>query len=204
MLDDLDITIHYDHAGSAYHRPKHLKSLNASVADHYERVLVLLRDPRDTVVSAFHHVTKRAPNYDGSLSEFIRDPCRGIAKIVRFHQIWRAAASRREGVAIVTYEKLHSDPEQTLAFAAAFFGYTPTADRIAEVVTQNRFVLMQSRERSGVYAPTYGGLLSPRNVDDINTYKVRKGRVGSYLEELSAEDIAYCNAILEEGLFWSR
>jgi hypothetical protein len=38
--------------------------------------------------------------------------------------------------------------------------------------------------------------LRPRHLDDPETFKVRRGEVGSYLEYLSAEDIAYIDAAI--------
>ena len=42
--------------------------------------------------------------------------------------------------------------------------------------------------------------LRPANLDDINSYKVRKAKAGSYKEELNEEDIAYMNQQISERL----
>ena len=35
--------------------------------------------------------------------------------------------------------------------------------------------------------------LKPGKISDLNSYKVRKGKVGSYKEELSKSDVEYIN-----------
>jgi hypothetical protein len=72
------------------------------------------------------------------------------------------------------------------------------AARAAEVVKENDFQSMQERERNGAYAAKYGEYLTPGDVNDIDSYKVRKGRIGSYREELSPDDAAFCNEQLRQ------
>jgi Sulfotransferase domain len=46
------------------------------------KVLYLIRDPRDVVVSCFFQATRRKKLFRGTLSEFIRSDNYGIRKIV--------------------------------------------------------------------------------------------------------------------------
>lgn len=38
--------------------------------------------------------------------------------------------------------------------------------------------------------------LRPKKVGDPESYKVRKGKIGGFVDYLSAEDIEYCNQML--------
>jgi hypothetical protein len=55
---------------------------------------------------------------------------------------------------------------------------------------------MQQNEAKGKYAKRYAAALSPRDRDDRETFKVRRGVVGGYVDYLSQTDIAHCEAVL--------
>ena len=55
---------------------------------------------------------------------------------------------------------------------------------------------MRAREASGAYEK-YKGALTPRDVRNPNSYKVRRGKVGGFVDYLSPEDIAYCDEVLK-------
>jgi len=67
---------------------------------------------------------------------------------------------------------------------------------IEETVQRNSFERMQRRERDGSYL-RYKNRLKPGDPRDINSYKVRRGKVGGYQDELSDSDIEYCNSVLD-------
>ena len=54
------------------------------------KIIFLVRDPRDVVVSHFHQVTKRANNpflFD-SISDFVRNEKLGFNRIIHFYNLW--------------------------------------------------------------------------------------------------------------------
>ena len=54
-----------------------------------KKIIFLVRDPRDIVVSLFHGSRTRDLVYDGSdISVFIRDKNCGFPKIIKFMNIW--------------------------------------------------------------------------------------------------------------------
>ena len=52
-----------------------------------KRVLFVIREPRDVVVSCYFQASKRERIYDGTISEFLHDPKYGIKKVARFYKI---------------------------------------------------------------------------------------------------------------------
>ena len=83
MLDELELPVAHTHAGA---KRAELPERTAFVD---KRVVLLIRDPRDTVVSAYHQETKRVDQkYPGSISDFIRDPRMGIERIIEFNLAW--------------------------------------------------------------------------------------------------------------------
>ena len=54
------------------------------------KVLFLVRDPRDVVVSHFHQVTKRSRNpfVFKSISDFVKDDILGFNRIIHYYNLW--------------------------------------------------------------------------------------------------------------------
>ncbi len=194
MLDDLGIEVAYSHAGSQHASGRPLEKLTTAEARQYDRIVFLHRDARDTAVSGFYQKTLRRDGYDGTLSDFIRDPRHGLEKILHFNALWLKLAETRGGMMVSSYEALQADTEAELARIAAFLGAEVTAEQIAAVVAASRFEKMQARERAGAYAERYGKALTPADPSRPESFKVRRGKVGGYRDELSAEDIAWCDA----------
>jgi hypothetical protein len=56
-----------------------------------------------------------------------------------------------------------------------------------------RFDRMRAREASGELAKRYGRALTPGDPTDADSFKVRRGVIGGYRDELSAEDVTFCD-----------
>ena len=197
MLDQLGLPLEWTHAGAGHGNGRPISKLDTSSARKYRRILFLHRDPRDTAVSGYYQKLYRRDGYSGTVSEFLRDPCHGLEKIILYNRMWLELASRREDMMVVSYEGLRADTPGLLAEIVAFFGADVSSDRIHQVVAESTFERMQEKERAGDYASSYGKILSPADPDQPDSYKVRKGVVGGYVQELSEADVAYCNQTVE-------
>jgi hypothetical protein len=194
MLDELGIPALYTHAGADHRHAKLLSELNTDLK--FRRGVLLLRDPRDTVVCGFHHTTKRLHRYDGTISDFFRDPRHGIEKCAKFNLMWREHARGADNMMIASYEAMHRDAAAELRRITDFFGRRRSNALIEETVQKNSFDRMQSRERDGSYLG-YKDRLKPGDPRDIDSYNVRRGKVGGYRTELADSDIDYCNSVLD-------
>jgi len=201
MLDELGIPALYTHAGAGHGSAKLLSELNIDLK--FRRGVLLLRDPRDTAVSGFHQATKRFHHatklkqpYNEIISAFIRDPRHGIEKCAGFNLMWRERARAADNMLITSYEAMHRDAAAELSRITDFFGRRQSNALIEETVRKNSFEQMQRRERDGSYL-RYKNRLKPGDRLDINSYKVRRGKVGGYQDELSDSDIEYCNRVLD-------
>jgi hypothetical protein len=69
-------------------------------------IILMIRDPRDVIVSLFFQVTKRSHQYQykGVLSEMIRHPKFGIDSIVDVMNTWMAEWGGRENLKLLRYE----------------------------------------------------------------------------------------------------
>jgi hypothetical protein len=142
------------------------------------------------MVSLYFQVTGRFKdffNYQGSLSEFIRDDYFGAQNLRQFRKMW-LEISTRLGFLTVTYEECHQDTEGTLRKVLAYYELEVAPDRLSEAVANAQFGKMKKLENSGTFPHPW---LKPRN----NAAKVRQGKVGGFRESLSEDDISYLNEV---------
>lgn len=196
MLDNLGVSLKYTHSGGAHRRGFHLQSLSFNRANlHKGKIIFMHRDPRDTVVSGFFELTRRAGHGDLPMRSFIRDPRHGIEKIVHFNLGWLSSLQGQPDVHVLSYEDLSAHTFREMSAVLRFIG-RPEAPLLRRVIEECRFEKMQKLEREGFFAKQYGKKLMPRNLGDPDTFKVRRGIVGGYVDYLEDDDIAWCNAVL--------
>lgn len=166
------------------------------------RVLLLGRDVRDNLVSAYFQATRRVNVYDGPISDFIRHERYGVDKILAFYRIWSMNRHVPEAFVFARYEDMHRDTAGALAAVLGFIGARVPAAAIAAAVEFCRFENMRKAEIEDRYAHE---ALRPGRTDDPESLKVRKGKVGNYAEYLSADDVAYIDgAVAARGCEFTR
>jgi hypothetical protein len=189
----------FSHDGTSNTEGRHLRRLDREKRGFRgKRVLLLCRDPRDTVISCFFEATRRKQVYQGTLSEFLRDPHYGIEKIVRFYELWHAASGVPESLLVVSYEDLHADPAKVLRETLAFLGATEVPDAIVSgAIDYGRFDNMRRIEQAGGLGE--GSRLRAADPSDPSSFKTRQGRVGGFAETLSKPDLAFANRAIAES-----
>jgi hypothetical protein len=155
-----------------------------------KRIIYLRRDPRDIMVSLFHQITGRFDEFygfRGTISEFIRDPYFGAGNLQRFRRHWDSHCEDGHALAI-SYEDCHADFAGTLAAVLSYYRFEVSGERLAAVTELAHFENMKAIEEGGNFAEAW---LQLRN----GSPKVRRGRVGGYVDELSPADIDYLDPI---------
>jgi hypothetical protein len=205
MLDDIGVETDFTHDGSDHALGHPLDALDADKSQYRrETVLLLVRDPRDTAVSGYFQINRRLKLSDAPISDVLRDERHGIRKICHFNLQWFAAARQIKRFAILSYEQIHAAPAASLGAVAAFAG-APLDASIAELVASNRsFARLHAAEATGELAHRYGEYLLPGDRNDVESFKVRRGVVGGYVQYLSEADQFYCDKILAETDYWSH
>jgi hypothetical protein len=162
----------------------------------HKSVLFLARDPRDVLVSAYFEATKRSflfdgnpVGFDGSLSTFVRSPVFGARKLAAFYDIWARSQAVPERFLLIGYEQLHVQPQEVLREVLRFVGATGVGlDQIGEAIAYASFANMRRLEQANVFQDPR---LQPGDPNELESYKVRRGRVGGYVDYLSEADRAY-------------
>jgi hypothetical protein len=151
------------------------------------RVLLLVRDPRDVLVSAHAHAVHRSKSFSGSLAEFIRHPFTGAEKILVAQKRWHQYRSLARDMLVLKYEDLRRDPEAGLTATLEFLGIPVQSDVVSEAVDFARFENMKKMEASGEFASN--AMRTKGSTADA--MKVRTGKVGGYADHLAPPDLEF-------------
>jgi hypothetical protein len=205
MLDELGVRMKYMHDGGEHSAPRPIEELRLCSEKIYTKkpVVFLLRDPRDTAVSGYFQKTLRRDGYAGSIGDFIRDPLHGVEKIVRYNLTWLESGEQLPAFMAVTYEQMRADTHASLRRILTFLGAAIGDSAIESAVKNNTLEKMRLREANGHYSE-YKDALTPGDVNKPDSFKVRRGKVGGYIDYLSSADIAYCDAILKCHDYFQR
>jgi hypothetical protein len=91
---------------------------------------------------------------------------------------------------------MHRDPAGCLRSLLEFMGLGhPDEAAIAAAVRYGAFENMRRLERSGIFPRK----MSPGDPGDEESYQVRKGKIGGYVDYLSPDDIAYVDRVIDEA-----
>jgi len=200
MLNDLHIIPTYEHDGSQ--NPLNVPYWDLSEDKSYysrNRIIFMVRDPRDTVVSAYFQMTKRHEDYKGTISDFIRDDRYGIKKILKFHEIWHKNRDVPAGFKLIRYEDMHEDPLTVMKDLLGFLRVKKLDEnKLQRIIQFYQFNNMHNLEKQGYFKKSFKGVLYPKDVNDKESYKTRKGKVGGFFEYFSEDDLEYCNQVMKE------
>jgi Sulfotransferase domain len=174
------------------------EAISADKSAYYDRkVIYLTRDPRDVVVSMFFQRTRRDTNYTGTLREFIFAREGGIDTMIRFYNVWADSFPKIKNLLVIRYEDMKADPERTLTGLLQFLGHAPDREIVHNAVEAASFDRMKNMERDNAFDRSW---LKAGNVNDEESFKVRRGKIGGYADYLDKEDIEKLNRLIETRL----
>lgn len=193
-------------------RPDELTKVKSRFAG--KKVIFMVRDPRDVFVSYYFHKSKREKPrsfwwfqkkrrethtpFSGSLSDFLKEDIGGFDTIIRYYNIWAENKNLPKEFMIVRYEDMKKDPNTVLRKVLDFVGLECITDaEVADAVEYAKFENMKKIE-SGNAVGSYK--LKPGDKNDNDSYKVRKGKVGGYIEYFTPEEIELLNKKMADNL----
>lgn len=167
-------------------------------------VICLVRDPRDVVVSFFHQRRHRSKQVtaeqrfgdDATVTDaFVRDALATVtAKVDRLAAL---AAAHHDGH-LFRYEDLHAEPAAELARLLRVLGHHDVPQRhIEAAVDFASFEQLKQREAAGFFRSDN---LRPADTAEPNSFKVRRGRIGGYRDELSPEQVVTMDRMIDTTL----
>ena len=153
------------------------------------KVLFLVRDPRDVVVSHFHQITKRAKNpfVFHSISDFVKDNILGFKRIIQYYNLWFFQKDIPKDFLLIKYEDLLNQGVDTLSEINKFFNIDITKDKIEKIYSESTAGKMRKKEKENKLEgfTDFG--------KDRDKLKVRNAKSGGFINELSEDDILFCN-----------
>lgn len=161
-----------------------------------KKIIFLARDPRDVVVSFYHHLTRRNDLYDKSLSSFIREPYTLQKHITYLNQWAQQMEERPDKFLLLRYEDMQHNTAKELRRVVDFLGIPASDDLIQQAVQFGSVDNMRSLEKQNAFADYRLKAKSAHH----NSRKVRKAKVGGYKEELEETDISYINEKIGQRL----
>lgn len=158
-----------------------------------KRVLFMLREPKDLLVSAYFHKARHGGGYQGGIKPFLRDPDHGLANYVRYSNRWaeRLGAHRH---LVTSYEQLSADTAGVACGVLQLFGVGVDGAVLGEAIERSRFERMRALE---VAKGLPGHDSDRRQADGL---RVRKGKIGGFREYLDEDDIAFVDEGCRSGL----
>ena len=170
------------------------------------KIIFLVRDPRDVVVSWYFQLTKRKSSEEtdkkinlDSISKFIRSERSSLKTIINFYNIWLKNKGIVGDFLIVTYENLSSNPYEEIKKILNFSGieHIVSKTHALETIEENTFDKVREKEKSKAIKHE---AFKSFDLNDPESFKARKGIVGGYREYFNQEDIDYINKEIKNNL----
>ncbi|MDQ6735179.1 MAG: sulfotransferase domain-containing protein [Nitrospirota bacterium] len=179
LIQDLVPDIHNRRYYRRYATPMYFKTHELPHAEH-KRVIYLLRDGRDVMVSYFHYLKALNPN-GADFAEIVRtgrelSPCKWHEHVAA----WESNPFQAEMIT-VRYEDLLDEPLGQLRHACEFIGVTRSDSQLQTVIEKSSFTKMRRKEEQ---------LGWEDRAWPKDKFFVRRGVVGSYKDEMPPEVLA--------------
>jgi len=153
-----------------------------------KKVILLIRDPRDILVSYYFHRSRRM-NESHELGSFVRHSWWGADRVTAFMKGWYEHRHVPSGFLLVRYEDLHSDPAAVLREILAFINLCGVSDEV--IRSSVAYANFENMHRMSLNELRSNSRLAPSNPVDSESFKMRVGKVGGYVKYLSLSDLEF-------------
>jgi hypothetical protein len=165
-----------------------------------KKTILLMRDPRDVYVSYYFQRTKRHVynwykkiNWENiKIGELLKDEVFGIKRIIEYMNTWYESLKESENCMILFYEEIKKEPMDSFKKLIGFIKANDTINEEAlqKSIEENAFDKMKLRESKAVSSENE---LLPTKINDEESFKVRKGKVGNYVEYFTELELKFLN-----------
>jgi hypothetical protein len=180
----------------------HLKSVDELIESKvmYKdvKVILLVRDPRDVIVSLYFQKSKRDFNYFGGLNDFLNEPVGSTDTIIKFYQIWATNQKVPKDFLLLRYEDIYDDTFTELKKVLDFIGMREIGgSAIDEAIEFSSFNNMHQMEKKNKLNTRS---LSTKNSHDPEAFKTRSGQVGGFRKYFDEATTANLNHKFSWGI----
>jgi hypothetical protein len=156
------------------------------------KYIYIIRDPKDVVVSFFHHLSNQDGGFDGTFKEFLVQWCCGDIAYGRWTDHLRSwfEVVNKEKILILRYEDLHKNIKQNLMKISNFLDLKTSDEVINSIAHLVQFETMKSNQSQ--FQP-----ISVIWKNDFNFF--RKGSIGDSATFINEEE----NSMIESMLLSS-
>ncbi len=160
-----------------------------------QKIILLVRDPRDALVSRYHQ-HKSKLGFD-SLEHYVEESAE-LGDYIQFYNDWQTHQAAAD-LLVVRYEDMKTDTLNEISRVFAFLDLPITPDEMEEAIAHASFQNMRKMELKG--GKQVGiGVMAARDINNPDSFKVRKGTVGGYRSELPTELIAAMDEMVKTAL----
>lgn len=169
-----------------------------------KKIILLVRDPRDIIISLFYHDKYFYDNFDGELNDFVtfnneknaynsKSKRYGINAIINYLNAWIENKKYFKDFKIIFYENMKINTKFELENIFNFLKIEYDDLFIEKIISFGSFENMKKYEKT----------------DELNWYglkgsgagaKIRKGKVGGYKNELNQKNIEFLNNSIKTNL----
>ena len=151
-----------------------------------KKKIILLRDPRDVIVSFWYQMKYREKTYNENISKFIDDEYFGIKKLISFYNL--IDSQLLHNFRIITYYQLVNNTFEEIKKIILFFNLEINENLIKNCIKDCSFEKLQKKEKR------------KNKNQELKSMKFRKGISGSFSNDLNNRDIQKINYIIKKEL----
>ena len=170
------------------------------------KMLFLVRHPCDVAVSEYFQSMKRASQHkaelhgvdrDASMFDFVMSERLGVPAIVAYLNSWAPVVRGYEYAKFFRYEDIRSRPLEMLESIVGFLNASFSKEEVQEAVDFAAFENLKELERVNFFK---NSRLTPKDPDDPDSFKVRRGKVGGYVDYFDDAQIAEMEELVRTRL----
>lgn len=155
-------------------------------------IIILLRDPRDIIVSYYHHVSKRNNSYKGNIDSFVMSNKYGFKCLLKYFNKLQDILCTKKDYIIIYYEDIINNDINEVTKILDYLNINIDNNNVKLSCGKSKFNKMRKIESNNT--------LNDSRLSVINNgRKCRKGKIGAYREELSNVSINYINEIINKS-----
>ena len=136
---------------------------------------------------------------DISVYDFVKDDNQGLSHIIEFLNNWASELPKIPHLLVVRYEDLRAYPEQEMAKIVTFLGLEANTDYLRDTAEFASVENLRKKEQENYFWRS-GSRVQAKDVNDPNTFKVRKAKVGGYRDYFDDDQVAELDAMVDSFL----